>query len=108
MKFALRGNKSPQLSAAFARGPLEIKGCFHAQGCQIVGSEEGECPQWIADFFEANPDVTQLAIGTKTDGVVYAPLLRENVKVMATPLAGASVGRGVEVKITVKHREQRG
>jgi hypothetical protein len=31
-----------------------------------------------------------------------------NVKVMATPLAGASVGRGVEVEITVKHREQRG
>jgi len=31
-----------------------------------------------------------------------------NVKVMATPLAGASVERGDEVEIPVKHREQRG
>lgn len=31
-----------------------------------------------------------------------------NVRVMATPLAGASVDRGVEVEITNKHREQRG
>ena len=32
----------------------------------------------------------------------------ENVKVMATPLAGASVERGVEVGNMLRHREQRG
>ena len=38
--------------------------------------------------------------------VVFISL--SNVKVMATPLAGASVERGIEVVITGKHREQRG
>jgi hypothetical protein len=31
-----------------------------------------------------------------------------NVIVMATPLAGANVERGVEVVVTGKHEEQRG
>jgi hypothetical protein len=31
-----------------------------------------------------------------------------NVKVMATPLAGASVDRGVKVEIMWEHRQQRG
>ena len=35
-------------------------------------------------------------------------ILLDNVRVMATPLARASVDRGVEVEITWKHREQRG
>lgn len=84
MTFALRGNKSPQVYSAFSRSRLEITGCFHTQGRQIVGDGEGECPQWVADFFTANPKVTELAISTGTDGVSYTPLARENAEVART------------------------
>ena len=43
-----------------------------------------------------------------TTGIKKPRLFLPNVKVMATPLAGASVERGDEVEIPVKHREQRG
>ena len=43
-----------------------------------------------------------------TTGIKKPRLFLPNVKVMATPLAGASVERGAEVEIPVKNREQKG
>jgi hypothetical protein len=40
--------------------------------------------------------------------VVHKDISLENVRAMATPLAGADVERGVEVAVTWKHGEQRG
>jgi hypothetical protein len=51
---------------------------------------------------------SEIIVSSELSAIVLCSSLLPNVKVMATPLAGASVERGVEVVITGKHREQRG
>lgn len=55
---------------AYSASKLEIKGIFHCQGSQPVGTAGG-CPQWVADVFEANPDIDYIATGNDERGAFY-------------------------------------
>jgi hypothetical protein len=49
---------------------IEIKGCFFAQGPQVVG--EHGVPQWVMDAFNNTPKLERLAICDKEGrGVVW-------------------------------------
>jgi hypothetical protein len=71
MIFALKGNTKKQIHGAHARGPLEIKGCFHAQGPQPVDNDGG-APQWVADLMDQYPDVNQVAISSDGHSTVWS------------------------------------
>lgn len=69
--FALKGSKGRKVFGAHAIGTLTIKGLFHAQGPQPVDDNNG-APVWVADFFDNNQDVDQIALSGKKHSVVYA------------------------------------
>lgn len=69
--FALKGNKGRRVFGAHARGKLSIKGSFHIQGPQPVDDDNG-APVWVADFFDNNQDVDQIALSGENHSVVYA------------------------------------
>lgn len=69
--FALKGSNTKTIHGAHARGPLEIRGHFTAQGPQPIG-EEGGCPQWVADLLEKHPDIQKVALSGDNGGVVWS------------------------------------
>ena len=73
IKFALKGNKSKQVHTAISSTGLDIKGCFHFTGRQIVGGEGG-APDWVYELFESDKDIESISINRKSSGVIYAPV----------------------------------
>jgi hypothetical protein len=69
--FVLKGNKGRKVFGAHARGELTIKGSFHMQGLQPIDDDSG-APVWVADFFDNNQDIDQIALSGKDHSVVYA------------------------------------
>lgn len=67
--FALKGNTGRRVHTSFSRTKLEIRGHFSMSGPQPVGGNG--CPEWIADLFDANPNLTQIALGNEESGIVY-------------------------------------
>lgn len=59
-----------RIHSAFSTTTLEIKGQFYMQGPQAIGTDGG-APQWIADYFVANPKIETIALSGKSKGVVY-------------------------------------
>lgn len=68
--FALKKNSERRVFSAYATGELTIQGLFHIQGPQPV-NDDGGAPKWIADYFENNPDIDQIALSGKKGSVVY-------------------------------------
>jgi hypothetical protein len=70
----------------------------------------------VAGLEETAGDVGRMLMGERhlrklkvvTEGPRKVFIVLPNVKVMAHPLAGANVDRGVRVEIRWKHRQQRG
>jgi hypothetical protein len=71
MTFALKGSREPQVHAAHSRTRLQIRGCFHITGPQIVGGDGG-APQWVADVLAAHPEIEEIAVNRGSGGVCYA------------------------------------
>ena len=71
--FAMKGYKGKTVHAHHSRTKLDIKGCWMSSGPQVVGGEGG-CPEWIYELFEANKDLTSIALSTNEDGVLYQPM----------------------------------
>lgn len=71
VRFAMKGNKAARtFHGAHSSTPLEIKGHWHIQGPQPV-ADAGGVPVWAADLFDSLPDLVQIALSTKTGGVVW-------------------------------------
>lgn len=68
--FQGKGGKDRVFHGAHTWGPLEIRGHIHSQGMQPV-HDAGGVPGWVADLFDARPDLQQIALSTKTGGVVW-------------------------------------
>lgn len=74
--FSLKGNKSRTFHGALSCRPLEISGHFHIRGPQPV-SNDGGVPAWAAELFDSKPDLMQIALSTKTGGVVWTRMKTE-------------------------------
>lgn len=71
MRFVLKGFEGDTVGRANSFSPLEIKGNWSTQGRQPVGGEGG-APEWVLQLFEQNQSITQIAINTDDNGVVYS------------------------------------
>lgn len=65
--FAMRGNKETRLHGNYSLKPVEIMGSFHISGPQPVSA----VPELVVRIFEANSEVTQVAINTESRGMIY-------------------------------------
>ncbi len=68
--FALKGNTERKVFSAHAIGKLDFKGTFHMQGAQPI-NDNGSAPQWIANYFDNNPEIDHIALSGKKRSVVY-------------------------------------
>ena len=74
--FAMKGSKASTFHGAHSSKPLEIRGTWHMQGPQPI-SNSGGVPLWVADLFDARPDLMQVALSTEQGGVVWSRMVPE-------------------------------
>lgn len=67
--FAMKGFNGRTIGCAMSHSELTFQGSIHVQGRQPVGDDGA--PQWVADLFDENPEVMQVAIGKEKSGIVY-------------------------------------
>lgn len=71
MKFAMKGSKSVIFYGSHSSRPLEIRGHFYCSGPQPV-SDAGGVPTWVAELFNATPELKTIALSTTSGGSVWS------------------------------------
>ena len=69
LKFVMKGYKGKTVYGAYARGELEIKGHFHAQGVQPVGDDGA--PEWVAEIFKNMPHIKNIAVSGEEGSALW-------------------------------------
>ena len=68
--FAMKGYQGKTVGCSMSHTPLVIRGNWHLQGRQPVGSDGA--PEWIYDLLINNPDIEAIAIKIEQGGRVYS------------------------------------